>query len=198
LERLLREAGFQVRLTGNGEQGVEAFREWRPQFVWMDLRMPVMDGLEAARLIRDLEGGRDVKIAAVTASGYDSKRSDVLAAGFDDYLRKPYRPDEIFESMERHLGVRYRRAEAEPPLRGRPAGELRPEAIAALPASLCAELRDAVVALDGERISRTIQKVSEHDAALGAALSRHAKGYAYTPILLAVEGGKAESSSNGA
>jgi len=160
--------------------------------------MPVMDGMEAAQLIRDLEGGGDVKIAAVTASGYGSKRSDVMAAGFDDYLRKPYRPDEIFECMERHLGVRYRRAEAEPPSPRGSAGELRPEAIAALPASLCAELRDAVVALDGERISRTIQKVSEHDAALGSVLARYAKGYAYTPILLAVDGGKTEASQNGA
>jgi signal transduction histidine kinase/DNA-binding response OmpR family regulator len=198
LERLLRQAGFQVRLAGNGEQGVEAFRECRPQFIWMDLRMPVMDGMAAARRIRDLEGGRDVKIAAVTASGYDSKRSDVMAAGFDDYLRKPYRPDEIFECMERHLGVRYRHAEAERALPGGQAEELRPEAIAALPSSLCAELRDAVFALDAERISRTIQKVSEHDAALGSVLARYAKGYAYTAILVAVEGGKAKSSPTGA
>ena len=44
LERLLRDAGFQVRVAENGEQGVESFREWRPHFIWMDLRMPVMDG----------------------------------------------------------------------------------------------------------------------------------------------------------
>jgi len=164
----------------------------------MDLRMPVMDGVEAARGIRHLKGGKDVKIAAVTASGYDSKRSDVMAVGFDDYLRKPYRPDEIFECMERHLGVRYRRAEAEPALPGGPGEGLRPEAIAALPASLCAELRDAVVALDAERISRTIQKVSEHDAALGSGLARYAKGYSYTAILLAIEGGRVRASPNGA
>ncbi|HEX7424345.1 MAG TPA: response regulator [Terriglobales bacterium] len=65
--------------------------------MWMDLRMPVMDGIEATRRIRALEGGRDVKIAAVTASGYVSRWSDVLAAGLDDYVAKPYRPDEIFE-----------------------------------------------------------------------------------------------------
>ena len=47
LERLLENAGFQVRVAENGETGVETFREWRPQFIWMDLRMPVMDGIEA-------------------------------------------------------------------------------------------------------------------------------------------------------
>ena len=75
--------------------------------------MPVMDGIEAVRRIRLLDGGRDVKIAAVTASGLDSQRNEVLAAGLDDYVSKPYRPEEIFDCMARHLGVRYRRAEAD-------------------------------------------------------------------------------------
>ena len=101
-------------MAENGETGVDEFREWRPQFIWMDLRMPVMDGIEATKRIRVLDGGQDVKIAAVTASGLDSHRSEVLAAGLDDYVRKPYRPDEIFDCMRRHLGVRYRRAHTIP------------------------------------------------------------------------------------
>ena len=52
-----------------------------------------------------------MKIVAVTASGFESQRSEVLAAGLDDYVRKPYRPDEIFDCMARHLGVQYRRAD---------------------------------------------------------------------------------------
>jgi CheY-like chemotaxis protein len=68
LERLLANPGFRVRVAENGAQGVKEFREWRPQFIWMDLRMPVMDGVEATRRIRACEGGHEVKIAAVTAS----------------------------------------------------------------------------------------------------------------------------------
>ena len=108
LERLLQNAGFQVRVAGDGEQGVELSRTWRPHFVWMDLRMPGMGGVEAARQIRALEGGRDVKIVAVSASVFASERSGVLAAGLDDFVGKPYRPGEIFDCMARHLGVRYR------------------------------------------------------------------------------------------
>ena len=155
--------------------------------------MPVMDGIEATRRIRALEGGRDVKIAAVTASGYVSRWSDVLAAGLDDYVAKPYRPDEIFECMERHLGVRYRRDEAPPQPVREPTSELRADAISALPAELRAELRDAVATLNGEQISQAIEKVAEYDAALGAMLARCAETLQYTAILNAVEGGTEES-----
>ncbi|MBK8384344.1 MAG: response regulator [Candidatus Accumulibacter sp.] len=49
LRQLLRPIGFQVRVAENGRAGIEMFENWRPQFIWMDIRMPVMDGLEATR-----------------------------------------------------------------------------------------------------------------------------------------------------
>ena len=108
LERLLQTVGFQVRVANDGRQGIECFEMWRPHFIWMDIRLPVLSGSEAATRIRELEGGAEVKIAAVTASAFTSQRDEVLKAGFDDFLRKPYRPQEIFDCMARHLGVRYR------------------------------------------------------------------------------------------
>ena len=81
LERLLTEAGFQVRVAEDGAEGVTSFREWRPQFIWMDLRMPVMNGIEAAQRIRNLDGGKDVKIVAVTASGFESERARGAGGG---------------------------------------------------------------------------------------------------------------------
>ena len=130
-----------------------------------------------------------MKIVAVTASGFESEKSQVLAAGLDDYLRKPYRLDEIFNCIARHLGVHYRRAEGEQALREKRDSELNPDAIAALPAALRLELRSALIALDVERISRTVETVAEHDAALAAVLRLHAEGFSYTPILSAVEKG---------
>jgi len=192
LERLLSDAGFQVRVAQNGKQGVEMYEEWRPDFIWMDLRMPVMDGIEATRRIRALPVGTDVKIAAVSAWGI-SRRTEVLAAGMDDYLTKPYRPAEIFDCLQRHLGLRYLRAEAAPPPAGHSA-ELSKDAIAALPSALRAELLDAVTALNAKRISQAIAKVAEHDAPLGSVLAGYAERYAYTAILSAVEDAPAKLS----
>jgi CheY-like chemotaxis protein len=188
LERLLEDAGFQVRVARNGAEGVQEFREWQPQFIWMDLRMPVMDGIESTRRIRTCEGGREVKIAAVTASGYASERREILAEGVDDYVRKPYRPAEIFECMARHLGVCYRLAETPPVSSAGPLAELRLEAIAALPADLRAALRDALTTLEANRISQALERVAEHDATLGSVLARYAEKFAYTAIYDAIKG----------
>ena len=186
LERLLANAGFRVRVAENGAQGVEEFREWRPQFIWMDLRMPVMDGVEATRRIRACEGGHEVKIAAVTASGYASERSEILAAGMDDYVRKPYRPAEIFECMARHLGVKYQVSEGAAKSDSERVGELRAEDLSALPDELQKELRDALIMLNPARISTAIERISQENQALGLILAGYADGYAYSKIFDAI------------
>jgi signal transduction histidine kinase/DNA-binding NarL/FixJ family response regulator len=193
LRRLLEDAGFHVRVAEDGAEGVEVFQSWRPHFIWMDRRMPGMDGLEATRHIRKLDGGREVKIAAVTASVLDSQRNEILAAGLDDFLRKPYRPAEIFDCMARHLGVRYVCAEGASLPAPQAAAALRPEALAALPEELREELANALIALDAERIAGLIRGISEGDPALGGTLALLAGRFAYTPILKALQAGQRES-----
>ena len=95
-----------------------------------------MDGLEAAGRIRAAEGGREVKIVAVTASGYASRKNEILASGFDDYVRKPYRPAEIFDCMARHLGARYQDAVTPPTAQAGGSGEHTSEHLTALPIEL--------------------------------------------------------------
>jgi signal transduction histidine kinase/ActR/RegA family two-component response regulator len=121
LRRLLEESGFHVRTAETGESGIDVFRTWQPRFIWMDRRLPLMDGLAATRRIRALDGGRDVKIVGVSASVFASECEEMLAAGLDDFVRKPYLPNEIFDCMARHLGVRYSRSD-DPPLAGERVG----------------------------------------------------------------------------
>jgi signal transduction histidine kinase/CheY-like chemotaxis protein len=186
LQRLLENAGFRVRVAENGAQGVKEFREWRPQFIWMDLRMPVMDGLEATRRIRACEGGQEVKIGSVTASGYVSERTEVLAVGMDDYVRKPYRRAEIFECMARHLGVRYQVGGGAAKSGNERAEKLMAKDLAALQDELRNELRDAVIMLNPVRISTAIERISQENTALGSILARYADRYAYSEIFDAI------------
>jgi CheY-like chemotaxis protein len=187
LERLLQTAGFQVRVATDGRQGVEAFEIWRPHLIWMDIRLPVMSGTEATNQIRALEAGAEVKIVAVTASAFASEREELLNAGFDDFLRKPYRPQEIFDCMARHLGVRYRYEAAQHAAAADLPATLRPEDLATLPTGLRHELKNAVMSLNAERIALAAANISEHNAALGSVLARLAGQFAYTAILQALE-----------
>lgn len=185
LARLMESAGFQTRVADNGELGVQLFQSWHPHFIWMDRRMPVMDGVEATRRIRELSGGREVKIAAVTASAFQEERNEMLNAGMDDFVRKPFRTSEIYECLSRQLGVKYTykklpEAEVQPVI-------LTAEMLSVLPPGLRRELRDALESLEGERIAAVIRQAAAHDSKLHKTLSRLAENFDYPAILKALE-----------
>ncbi|MBF0290907.1 MAG: response regulator [Nitrospinae bacterium] len=184
LRRLLEDAGFEVKVAANGEEAVKMFQSYRPGFIWMDRRMPVMDGLEATRRIRALDGGKDVKIVAVTASALTEDRAEILSIGMDDFVRKPYRPMEIFDCMAKHLGVRYVYKQTAPTGVGAlvPAAEL-----AGLPATLRRELADGLILGNVERLAELMTRVERQDAALAKSLARHINSFNYLPILKALE-----------
>jgi CheY-like chemotaxis protein len=128
-----------------------------------------------------------VKVAAVTASVSPDERAEILAAGVDDLVLKPYRPVDIFECMGRHLGVKYVCDTAATPGYRHTSIALAPHALKILPEQLLGELADALVSLDLQRISAAIRSASEVDASLGAVLAEHASRLAFTPILKAVQ-----------
>ncbi|MES9961902.1 MAG: YfiR/HmsC family protein [Candidatus Sedimenticola sp. 20ELBAFRAG] len=184
LQQLLEQAGFEVRVAEDGEQTVELFQQWHPHFIWMDRRMPRMDGLTATRKIRELPGGKEVKIAALTASVFKEQKDEVMAAGSDDFVRKPYRPDEIFDCMARHLDLAYiyeEEGETDETEIGLPSS-VTPEAVAALPPDLLKELRRVVTILDIEETRMVLERVAEVDSDLAASLSRLADSFNFQAI----------------
>jgi signal transduction histidine kinase/ligand-binding sensor domain-containing protein/DNA-binding response OmpR family regulator len=184
LQRLMEGAGFEVKLAEDGARGVETFQAWRPHFIWMDLRMPVMDGKEAIRRIRAMDGGHDVKIVAVTAAAYASDREELLAAKVDDFVRKPYQPSEIFDCLAQHLGLRRVPVTRQDEKRG---VQLSSEVFATLPRELVQQLSGAIVSLDQRRIQEAIAEISQCDAAIGQQLASMAARFSYTPILHALQ-----------
>jgi CheY-like chemotaxis protein len=107
LVETLETVGIAVRAVENGAAAVDAFGAWRPDLIWMDMRMPVLDGYAATQRIRALPGGDQVKIVALTASAFREDRSAILAAGCNDVLAKPLAEPRLFETMARLLGLAY-------------------------------------------------------------------------------------------
>lgn len=112
LVKLLTSVGFEVIEAVNGREAIELWSSWEPHLIWMDMRMPVMDGYEATKRIKADLKGQATAIVALTASAFEEERSVVLSAGCDDFVRKPFRESVIFEKMAQHLGVRYIYAES--------------------------------------------------------------------------------------
>lgn len=110
----LETVGLSVRVATDGTEGIAQFKAWRPDLIWMDLRMPVMDGKTATEHIRALPGGGDCRIIAVTASAFHDHRDSLLASGFDDFLLKPFSDAALFALLERHLDLHFDYRDDEP------------------------------------------------------------------------------------
>lgn len=109
LVKMLQPIGFEVREAENGHQGVEIWESWQPHLIWLDTRMPVMDGFEAVRQIRAKEKQTQWRtvIIALTASTFEERKGEIIAAGCDDFVRKPFQEQILFDKMACYLGVRY-------------------------------------------------------------------------------------------
>ncbi len=105
LVRTLERVGFKVREASNGREAIKLWQSWNPDLIWMDMRMPMMNGYEATRKIREQENGDDVVIIALTASAFEHERQEVLKAGCNDYMSKPFRHEELFRKMADHLNI---------------------------------------------------------------------------------------------
>ncbi|MFP5270525.1 GAF domain-containing protein [Coleofasciculus sp.] len=179
LVNLIAPMGFEVQEAENGWQAVERWQSWEPHLIWMDMRMPVMDGYEATRRIRQSLQGQATVIIALTASVFDKQRSVVLSAGCDDFVSKPFREEVIFEKMAQHLGVRYLYAQAEPASVISPdtspvtlQGTALQEALARMPTEWLAQLHKAALSAREKVMIQLIAQIPEEQISLAQTLSQ--------------------------
>lgn len=107
LLKLLERVGFAVQEASDGEEAVSLWETWQPHLIWMDMRMPGMNGYEATRQIKSHVKGQATAIIALTASTLEEEKNVVLSIGCNDFVRKPFRDHVIFDKMAKHIGVQY-------------------------------------------------------------------------------------------
>ena len=104
LQGMLEPAGFRTRLATDGDEALEVLRaDEEVDLVLMDVRMPRLNGIEALKMIREDAQLRHIKVIAVTASVFPEFRKKAIDAGFDDFLAKPFRVEELMHKLEKHL-----------------------------------------------------------------------------------------------
>ncbi|MGL4376106.1 MAG: ATP-binding protein, partial [Microcoleaceae cyanobacterium] len=115
MKKLLSPLGFNILDAINGLDALKVWEETSPDLIWMDMRMPVMDGYEATRRIKAHPLGKNTIIIALTAGALDEEKNEILACGCDDIVRKPFREEIIWEMLTTYLGVKYIYADTRSP-----------------------------------------------------------------------------------
>lgn len=174
LVQLLQTIGFKVKQAENGQEAIAVYQQWNPDLIWIDMRMPVMDGYEATRQMRALSGDATApKIIALTASAFDDERMAILAAGCDDFVRKPATEVVLFEKMAEHLGVRYIYAEqhgAFSQTAQQHRSQLDPSALQVMPLDWIEQLQWAARVADDEMLLQLLDQLPSSQIALAEAL----------------------------
>ena len=187
LNSLLVQVGFDVREAKNGEEAIALFEQWQPHFIWMDMRMPVMDGYEATAKIRALPGGDKVKIVAITASAFEEQRKVIIEAGCDTVVHKPYKSYEIFDTMTKYLGVKFLyEDEAEAGPEGGTTQQkvvLTSEMMEDLPPDLTKELKEAAYNMDILATNQAIERISSTHLNVANGLKQLAEQFQFEQIL---------------
>ncbi|MGZ8908335.1 MAG: response regulator, partial [Methylobacter sp.] len=149
---------------------------------WMDMRMPVMDGYEATEKIRQLAGGKAVKIIALTASAFREQHGRIINTGCDAVLHKPFQVQEIFAELIKHLGVKFVYRDAavlvSPPVR-----ETTIEMLGKLPTELRRQLHEAALNLDTEETDAIIAQIRALVPEAGDGLQELAGQYQFDRII---------------
>jgi CheY-like chemotaxis protein len=150
----------------------------------MDMQMPVMNGHEATKQIKATTRGQATVIIALTASAFEDQRDVILSEGCNDFIRKPFRENQVFGVMERHLGVEFVYEDlAAAPIAPAASQDVDVTAIAELPEVIRNSLRDATIAGDLDEILKTIESIRGIDSTTADSLASLAHEYDYQSIL---------------
>lgn len=187
LVKILTPLGFELKESENGQEAVLTSEAWEPHLILMDMRMPVMDGYEATRQIKGTIKGQSIAIIALTASAFEEERAMVLSAGCNDFVRKPFREEEIFEMLDKHLGIKFVWEEDAPedmhPADQESGKPLAEHSIETLSPELLSELEQAAIRGDSPAIELLAGQIRSLDGSLADALKDLSDNFEYDQIL---------------
>ncbi len=174
LIEILKPLGFETLEASNGEEGLALYTIWKPHLILMDMLMPIMDGYEATRQIKQSPEGQKTIIIALTASAFEEQRQVILSTGCDDFICKPFREDVLFEKIAYHLKLRYiyeaekSSTSVSAPI---PPKILTAHDLSVMPTDWLVNLYQAAICVDDSGILKLIKQIPESEAILANALT---------------------------
>jgi len=189
------QSGFELQEAETSEQAVEVCRSFAPHLIWMDLRMPVLDGCKAAQQIKAQASTAGIQppiIIALSASSLEEERIQILSAGCDHFLHKPFKEIDIFDALHRHLGLQFvyeettKVSDAAVKIDRQ---QLKSE-MATLAADWQADFQESIVALDTALMTAHIDQIRGEHEWLANALTGMINNFEYDRILALLQASK--------
>ncbi len=184
LVKLLQPVGFDILTAENGQEAFELYQSSAPNLIFMDMRMPIMDGYEATRRIKATPGGQRTPIIALTASAFEHERAQILASGCDDFIRKPVNAPEIFEKIAKYLTVKFvYKDQTSELLPVEPEHPLTAGDLTCLPDEWRIQLNRAAMAANADEAVALIEGIRADHPPLAAELIRLVNGFRFDIIM---------------
>lgn len=192
LKEFIEPIGISTQCVENGEKAIEIAETWRPDLIFMDLRMPHMDGFEAAMRIKATESGKDIHIIAMTASILEFDKYKATESGMTGYLRKPFKEYELFAILENEWGEVFtyvdqiisKGIQSEPDKTS-----LSPESIAVIPQNIINQMKTATINAKFDHLIDLIDQVTPYSPQIAKILREMANNFQYDSLLKLFEKG---------
>ncbi len=183
LVRLLAPLGFDLKEASNGQEAIVMWEAWQPHLIWMDMRMPVMDGYEATKYIKSTTQGNATAIIALTASVLEQERAIILSAGCDDFMRKPFKEREIFAALTKHLGVKYIYSDSVSEQVDASFDSATPLDLSVMSDEWRSQIYEVALEGDSNRVTQLLREIPDQEAAIVKALERLAHQFQFDEML---------------
>ncbi|MDX2215180.1 MAG: PAS domain-containing protein [Oculatellaceae cyanobacterium bins.114] len=191
LVKLLEPIGFLVKTAANGEEAIALWQDWHPHLILMDIRMPVLNGMEATEHIRLQEQTANhsshTQIIALSASVFQADRDRALTLGCDGFLKKPFRSNELLDKLAHYLDLHYIYADQDSPeISTQPFNFAT--AFKTVPPSWVEQLHQVTSTGDDVAIMNLLSQLSNNHSQLTTELSHLAQRFEFDRILSILEG----------
>ncbi|MGK0290221.1 MAG: signal transduction histidine kinase/FixJ family two-component response regulator [bacterium] len=184
LVKQLQSLGFDVDSASNGLEAVETHQSWNPHLIWMDMRMPVMNGYEATKKIKASLQDQNTVVIALTASVFEEDRGTIFESGCDDFLQKPFKEQDLLNKMTQHLGAQFQYEEEPQEEKIFPKQELlKYKNIQDLPPNWLNQLIQAAKMADSELIYELIDQIQNNHQNLATTLKQLEEQFQYESII---------------
>lgn len=184
---LLTSVGFEVREATEGLEALSMWKSWLPDLIFMDLRMPIVDGYAATKRIRENPKGKETIIIALTASVFEEDREKVLIAGCNDFIRKPFNAREIFDKIARYLGVQYIYEDVEIPPKKASLETISVDDLSDISPEWLEQMYQAAYYLDTDIMNELVTQIPESKARLSKILTDYINNFNSDRIMELIE-----------